>query len=139
LKDHGVAKIYWLELPPVTAPTKSLFYLLRPTIQNIKLVASHIKGHQQSKAEYSYKLVFVPRSSTLTDAILESEGVNGSVEVVGWDMGFIPLESDLVSLERDTTFKELWVVSSLTSITFSTLVISFFVFRTRIQLLCTRL
>jgi vacuolar protein sorting-associated protein 33A len=114
LKDHGVSKIYWLEPPPVTAPTKSLFYLLRPTIPNIKLVASHVKGHhQQSNSEYTYKLVFVPRSSTLTDSVLESEGVKGSVEVVSWDMGFIPLEPDVVSLERDGTFRELWVVSVL--------------------------
>jgi hypothetical protein len=113
LKNHGVSKIYWLERQPVTATGKALFYLLRPTIPNIKLVASHIKGHQQSKEDYSYKLVFVPRSSTLTDALLESEGVKGSVDVVGWDMGFIPLEPDLISLERDSTFRELWVVSTI--------------------------
>ena len=113
LKDHGVSKIYWLEPTPITSPTKSLFYLLSPTIPNVKLVTSHIKGHQHLNADYSYRLIFVPRSSTLTDSLLESEGIKGSVDVVSWDMGFIPLESDLISLEWDNTFRELWVVCNL--------------------------
>lgn len=114
LKDHGIARIFWLENTPPSSPNKALLYLLRPTIENIKLVASHVKAHQKLKEKetYSYKLLFSPRESALTNAILESEGVRGSVECASWDMGFIPLEPDLISLERDSVFRELWVVSS---------------------------
>jgi vacuolar protein sorting-associated protein 33A len=141
LKNHGVERIFWLDkTPPSVSPPSgassssnmtgkaTLFYLLRPTMENIKLVAGHVLAHQQAQFQasasptsaaqkststvpsYAYKLLFCPHASALTNALLESSGVRGSVECLSWDMGFIPLEDDLVSLERDTAFKELWVV-----------------------------
>jgi len=45
--------------------------------------------------------------------ILEEEGVLGEVTISVYNLQFIPLADDVISLERDTTFKDLWVVSEL--------------------------
>ena len=52
-----------------------------------------------------------PRTSTLVSRILEEEGVLGEITISSYDLQFIPLEDDLISLEHDNSFKEIWVVS----------------------------
>jgi len=49
----------------------------------------------------------------LVSRILEEEGVLGEVTISVYNLQFIPLADDVISLERDTTFKDLWVVSGL--------------------------
>jgi vacuolar protein sorting-associated protein 33A len=53
----------------------------------------------------------VPRVSTLVSRILEEEGVLGEVTLSSFNLQFIPLADDVISLEHDNAFKELWVVS----------------------------
>lgn len=50
--------------------------------------------------------------STLVSQILEEEGVLGEVTISAYNLQFIPIAEDVVSLENDTAFKEIWVVSS---------------------------
>lgn len=69
-----------------------------------------IKRHARESLKHAYTVFFVPRVSTLVTRILEEEGVLGDVVVSTYNLQFIPLADDVVSLERDNTFKELWVV-----------------------------
>jgi hypothetical protein len=48
--------------------------------------------------------------STLVSRILEEEGVLGEVTLSAFNLQFIPLAEDVVSLEYDHAFRELWVV-----------------------------
>ena len=57
-------------------------------------------------------MLLVPRVSTLVSQILEEEGVLGEVTISAYNLQFIPIAEDVVSLENDTAFKEIWVVSS---------------------------
>ena len=43
--------------------------------------------------------------------ILEEEGVLGDVTLSYYNLQFIPTEEDVLSLEVDNAFKEIWVVS----------------------------
>ena len=45
--------------------------------------------------------------------VLEEEGVLGEVTISAFNMQFIPLEDDLLSLEHENAFKEIWVVSRI--------------------------
>ena len=54
----------------------------------------------------------MPRTSTLVTRILEEEGVLGDVTVSSYNLQFIPLADDVISLEQDSAFKEIWVVST---------------------------
>lgn len=70
-----------------------------------------IKRHAQTSQKHTYTLFLVPRTSTLATRILEEEGVLGEITVSSYNLQFIPLEDDVISIECDTAFKEIWVVS----------------------------
>ena len=59
-----------------------------------------------------FTLLLVPRVSALVNHVLEEEGVLGDVNIASLRLEFIPLEDDLISLENNRAFKEIWVVST---------------------------
>ena len=71
-----------------------------------------IKRHAKESQKHTYTLLLVPRTSTLVTRILEEEGVLGDVTVSSYNLQFIPLAEDVISLENDNAFKEIWVVST---------------------------
>jgi hypothetical protein len=72
-----------------------------------------IKKHTQDSQKYTYTLLLVPRTSTLVTRILEEEGVLGDINIAAFNLQFIPLADDVISLENDDAFKEIWVVRIL--------------------------
>jgi len=70
-----------------------------------------IKRHTKESQKHTYVILLVPRSSTLAARILEEEGVLGEVTITPYNLQFIPIADDVISLEADNAFKELWVVS----------------------------
>ncbi|KAF8517245.1 Sec1-like protein [Hysterangium stoloniferum] len=118
LKDHGVDKMFWLESGPLTASTVNIVYLCRPLIKYVKIVADQIKRHIQSPTSqrHTYTLFLVPRVSTLATRILEEEGVLGELTVAAYNLQFIPLEEDVISMEYEGAFKEIWVDGDETAI-----------------------
>ncbi|KAF9451398.1 ATP binding protein [Macrolepiota fuliginosa MF-IS2] len=109
LKHHGVDKMFWLEPGPLTATTTNIVYLSRPSVKLTKIIADQIKRHGRESQKRNYTLILVPRPSTLVSRILEEEGVLGEVNISAYNLQFIPLADDVISLERDNAFKELWV------------------------------
>ena len=128
MQQHGVDKMFWLEAGALTASTTNIVYLCRPHIRWVKIVAgassvyhlpmSHthpdlpdqIKRHARESRKHTYTLFVVPRVSTLISRILEEEGVLGDVTISSYNLQFIPIADDVISLEDDNAFKELWVV-----------------------------
>ncbi|PFH52295.1 hypothetical protein AMATHDRAFT_46418 [Amanita thiersii Skay4041] len=108
-KQHGVDKMFWLEPGPLTSSTPNVVYLCRPSIKHIKVIADHIKRHARESRKHVYTLLLVPRVSTLVSQILEEEGVLGDVNIGAYNLQFIPLASDVISLEDERAFKEIWV------------------------------
>ncbi|CAA7268102.1 unnamed protein product [Cyclocybe aegerita] len=109
LKHHGVDKMFWLEPGPLTSSTTNIVYLCRPRIKHVKIIADHIKRHGKESRQYNYTLLLVPRVSTLVSRILEEEGVLGDVTISSYNLQFIPIADDVISLEHEHTLKELWV------------------------------
>lgn len=69
-----------------------------------------IKLHIRDGHKHTYCIFLVPRESTLIKRILEEEGVLGEVTISSFIMQFIPLSDDVVSLENENAFKEIWAV-----------------------------
>ncbi|KAJ7110320.1 Sec1-like protein [Mycena crocata] len=109
LKHHGVDKMFWLESGPLTSTTPNIVYLCRPMIKYVKIIADQIKRHGKDAQKHTYTLLLVPRVSTLVSRILEEEGVLGDVRISSYNLQFIPIADDVVSLENDNAFKEVWV------------------------------
>ena len=129
MQQHGVDKMFWLEAGALTASTTNIVYLCRPHIRWVKIVAgassvyhlpmSHthpdlldqIKRHARENRKHTYTLLLVPRVSTVVSRVLEDEGVLGDVTLAAYDLQFIPIADDVISLEHDGAFKEIWIVS----------------------------
>lgn len=78
---------------------------------SIDIAQDHIKRHAKESRKHNYTVLLVPRISTLVSRILEEEGVLGDVTISSYNLQFIPISEDVISLEHENTFRELWVVS----------------------------
>ncbi|KAA1467771.1 Sec1-like protein [Dentipellis sp. KUC8613] len=109
LQQHGVDKMFWLEPGPLSAATTNVVYLCRPSIKWVKIIADQIKRHTRESKKHTYTLLLVPRTSTLITRVLEEEGVLGDINISSYNLQFIPIADDVISLENDHAFKEIWV------------------------------
>lgn len=53
---------------------------------------------------------FVPRRTLVCEKILEEECVVGDITIGEYPLYFVPLEADLLSLELEHSFQELYLV-----------------------------
>ncbi|KAG8839558.1 hypothetical protein FRB91_006936 [Serendipita sp. 411] len=113
LKQNGLDKMFWLESGPLNAPTPNIVYLCRPKIKYAKIIADHIRKHTAAGDKHIYTLILTPRTSTLISQVLEEEGVLGEITILPYNLQFIPLEDDVISLEHENAFKEIWLVCRL--------------------------
>lgn len=120
--------MFWLESGALSSTTSNIVYLCRPLIKYVKIIAGmsmpcfyarqcwllsdQIKRHTAESRKHTYTLLLVPRVSTLVTQILEEEGVLGDVTISAYNLQFIPLAEDVISLEYDNAFKDLWIVST---------------------------
>lgn len=74
------------------------------------IAQDQIKRHGRESQKHNYTLFLVPRTSTLVSRILEEEGVLGDITISSYNLQFIPLADDVISLEHETAFKEIWAV-----------------------------
>ncbi|PCH34073.1 Sec1-like protein [Wolfiporia cocos MD-104 SS10] len=109
LKQHGVDKMFWLEPGPLSVTTTNVVYLCRPVVKCVRIIADQLKRLARESQKHTFTLLLVPRTSTLVTRILEEEGVLGDISISSYNLQFIPLADDVVSLEHDNAFKELYV------------------------------
>lgn len=77
------------------------------------MYAEQVKAHVRESQKHRYTLFLVPRTSTLVSRILEEEGILGDITISSYNLQFIPIANDVISLENDNAFKEIWVVCVL--------------------------
>ena len=53
-----------------------------------------------------------PRRTLVCEKIFEDEGILGEITIREFPLYFIPLENDLLSLELESSFEELYLVRS---------------------------
>jgi hypothetical protein len=88
-----------------------------------------IRRHSAESQKHTYTLLLVPRTSTLITRVLEEEGVLGDVTISSYNLQFIPIADDVVSLENSEAFKEIWVVGSTFLLLHYSLLMRFLGFR----------
>nr|XP_058972438.1 vacuolar protein sorting-associated protein 33B-like isoform X4 [Pocillopora verrucosa] len=118
LKEHGVNKIFKLESGKLEVGGDKRIYLLRPELLSTKYVADHINNDKMSGKNRSYKIVFVPRKLYSCEVILEQEGVYGDVSFDEFQLGFIPLDEDVLTLEIPSFLKDYFLDGDQTSLSF---------------------
>ncbi len=89
------------------------FYITRPDLLSMTWIAQHIQT-DSNRDTRNYKIIFVPRKLEICDYILENEGVYGYLEMFQWNLHLIPLDANLLSLERFDSFKNLYIENDFT-------------------------
>ncbi|KAK6541217.1 hypothetical protein TWF694_008584 [Orbilia ellipsospora] len=118
LQDYGVVQLHWIEDDNIDyTASKNILYIARCTAKNAYSIASQIKNAPKIPGQdLEHSLFFVPRRTPLCDRILEDEGVFGDVTVNEYPLYFIPLEPDVLSLELDDAFEDLYLHKTYSSI-----------------------
>ncbi|PNW75167.1 hypothetical protein CHLRE_12g515550v5 [Chlamydomonas reinhardtii] len=117
LTEHGVVKLLYLEpgkrlddvaynaTEPKLADTRSVVYLVRPTVANAQAVAAQIKTRTKADA-HDFSVCFVPRRTIACERVLEEEGVLGDVAIGEYCLDMVPYDDDVLSLELDSAFAD---------------------------------
>lgn len=61
--------------------------------------------------EHEFSIFFVPRRTLVSNATLEEVGIIGDVNISEFPLYFMPLEQDILSLELEDAFSDLYLVS----------------------------
>ncbi|KRX83335.1 Sec1 family protein [Trichinella nativa] len=107
LRQHGVVKIFRFEEFDCSlmfnADMQHVF-LIRPNLAYAKKIVHMFNGNYENG-----RLIFVPRKLSLIDYVLEELGVFGLLHCDEFDWSFIPLETDLISLELPEYFTSTFI------------------------------
>ncbi|CAB4006211.1 vacuolar sorting-associated 33B-like, partial [Paramuricea clavata] len=106
LKEHGVDKIFKLERTKPNVCCDSQIYIVRPSMTQAKLISDHINADKNSGIKRTYKVIFVPKKFYVCEMILEQEGVYGDVIMEELTVDFIPMDSDVLSMEIPDFFRD---------------------------------
>ncbi|GAA6038956.1 hypothetical protein JCM8097_000593 [Rhodosporidiobolus ruineniae] len=104
--NHAVSRMFWLEPGALQQAERNVVYLCRPEVKWMRLIAEQIKAMPQSNSHICH-LIVVPRMTTLCATVLSDLGVLGSLNIQELQLGLIPLERDVLSLEVDDAYKKL--------------------------------
>lgn len=120
LRQNAVDKVFKLQASSVISETRNRVYVIRPSIEEVRLVAGQINAYlnqdddKLGPVDIKFWIIFVPKLVHYCDLALEEEGVYEYVSILECPLGLIPLEYDLYSLEDETIFKTLYLNKDIT-------------------------
>jgi hypothetical protein len=82
----------------------------------MKFIADQIKANARSNTKFEYNLFFVPKRTLVCEIILEELGVFGDITIGEFHLDLCTLETDVLSLEMDKSFKEIVLDKDMSSI-----------------------
>ncbi|KIH87009.1 hypothetical protein SPBR_08258 [Sporothrix brasiliensis 5110] len=103
LQDYGVDKFFFLENGNTDTSQSNVIFVARGELQ------------RESQTGHDFHIFWVPRRTLVTHAILEEAGVLGDVSISELPLYFFPLENDVLSLELDETFQDLYLAKDPTA------------------------
>jgi hypothetical protein len=118
LQEYGVDKFFILENDNVDASQRNVIFIARGEGgRHVQSIADQIKRLQrESQTGHEFHIFWVPRRTLLSDTLLEEAGVLGDVHIAELPLSFFPLEKDVLSLELDDSFRDLYLSKDPTPI-----------------------
>ncbi|KAI9565724.1 Vacuolar protein sorting-associated protein 33A [Daphnia sinensis] len=120
LKELDVVKMFQLKrgrIPSVAV--KNILFITRPQIELMDCIADnlHCEENQGHSANKEYQLIFVSRRCAVCEQRLKDKGVYGTLTSIDeLPVDFYPLDSDVISMELDSVFKDLYVDNDTSSL-----------------------
>jgi len=118
LQEYGVEKLFVLENRNVETTQRNVVFLARgEKPKQVQAVAQQIKHiRQESSVDHDFTIIWFPRRTLLSDRILEENGVLGEANITQFPLYFISLEPDILSLELEDAFSDVYLRKDPTSI-----------------------
>ncbi|EKX32767.1 vacuolar protein sorting 33B, partial [Guillardia theta CCMP2712] len=116
LKQHGVEKTMHLRTGPLGISQCRIIYIVRANLPNMKMIAEQIRHLMQDVRRFEYRVCMFPRKTTMCERVLEEEGVFDDISLTDFDLGFIPIDDNLISLEMSDAFRELKLHQDMTNL-----------------------
>ncbi|KAK1752385.1 Sec1-like protein [Echria macrotheca] len=118
LRDYGVDNFFFLENKNTDSSQRNVVFIARgESARHAHTIADQIRRLQRdSQSPHEFHIFWVPRRTVLSDKVLEEAGVLGDANIAELPLYFFPLEKDLLSLELETSFKDLYLAKDPTSI-----------------------
>ncbi|OKL58525.1 hypothetical protein UA08_06161 [Talaromyces atroroseus] len=118
LQDYGVDRVFLLENANVDSSQRNVVFLVHAEkVNQVATVSEQIKKlRQTSSLEHDISIFWVPRRTFVSDALLEEAGIIGDVNIAELPVYFLPLEHDVLSLELDDSFGDLYLYKNPASV-----------------------
>ncbi|QUC19679.1 uncharacterized protein UV8b_03920 [Ustilaginoidea virens] len=116
LQEYGVDKFFILENDNVDTSQHNVVFIARGECgSHADAIANQLKRvRRQSQTTHEFHIFWVPRRTLVSDQLLEEAGVLGDVNISELPLSFFPLEKDVLSLELDDSFKDLYLSKDVT-------------------------
>ncbi|KAK3180611.1 Vacuolar protein-sorting-associated protein 33 [Lecanicillium sp. MT-2017a] len=116
LQEYGVDKFFVLENDNVDTSQRNVVFIARGECsRHAQSIARQIKRvRRESQSTHDFHVFWVPRRTLVSDQVFEEEGVLGDVSVSEIPLLFFPLEKDVLSLELDDAFRDLYLHKDIT-------------------------
>ncbi|KAF4998143.1 hypothetical protein FDECE_11878 [Fusarium decemcellulare] len=116
LQEYGVDKFFILENDNVDTSQRNVVFIARGECgRHAETIAAQIKRVQrESQTAHDFHIFWVPRRTLVSDKLLEEAGVLGDVNISELPLSFFPLEKDVLSLELDDSFRDLYLSKDVT-------------------------
>ncbi|KAL4946397.1 hypothetical protein BDV06DRAFT_182485 [Aspergillus oleicola] len=111
LQEYGVDRVFLLENGNVDSSQRNVVFLAyAEKIRQVRAVAEQIQRLQRnSSIDHEFSIFWVPRRTLVSNNILESTGIIGDVNIAELPLYFFPLEEDVLSLEMEDSFSDLYL------------------------------
>ncbi|RDW78995.1 Sec1 family protein [Aspergillus mulundensis] len=111
LQEYGVDRVFLLENGNIDSTQRNVVFLAyAEKIRQVRAVAEQIQRLQRnSSIDHEFSIFWVPRRTLVSNNILESTGIIGDVNIAELPLYFFPLEQDVLSLELDDSFSDLYL------------------------------
>ncbi|KKK20273.1 vacuolar sorting protein [Aspergillus rambellii] len=111
LQEYGVDRVFLLENGNVDSTQRNVVFLVyAEKARQVRAVAEQIQRLQRnSSIDHEFSIFWAPRRTLVSNAILESAGIIGDVNIAELPLCFFPLEEDVFSLELDDSFGDLYL------------------------------
>ncbi|KAI1090743.1 small conjugating protein ligase-like protein [Rostrohypoxylon terebratum] len=116
LQDYGVDKFFFLENGNADTSQRNVVFMARgECARHAQSIADQIKRLQrESQTGHEFHVFWVPRRTLVSDKLLEEAGVLGDVNIAELPLYFFPLERDVLSLELESSFQDLFLFKDTT-------------------------
>ncbi|KAI0102944.1 Sec1-like protein [Nemania sp. FL0031] len=116
LHDYGVDQFFILENQNADTRQRNVVFIARgECARHAQTIADQIKRLQrESQTGHEFHIFWVPRRTLVSDKLLEEAGVLGDVNISELPIYFFPLERDVLSLELDDSFRDLYLFKDST-------------------------